>query len=140
MPTLSAAGFQPADAPVTRDRILDAAEALFAERGFAGTSVRDIASNVGLTAASLYNHFPSKDALYAAVLERGIRPLIELLRDRPSGPPAPDAAEQLVAAVMEHLASRPRLPRLIYHEVVAGGGHIAELTRDWVAPALAQGL
>ncbi len=43
--------------PVTRDRILDVAEALFAERGFAGTSVREIAAKADLTAASLYNHF-----------------------------------------------------------------------------------
>ena len=57
--------------PITRDRILDTAEALFAERGFAGTAVRDIAAAVGLTAASLYNHFAGKEALYAAVLERG---------------------------------------------------------------------
>jgi DNA-binding transcriptional regulator YbjK len=53
-------------APQTRERILDVAEALFAERGFAGTSVRDIAASAGLTAASLYNHFDGKEALYDA--------------------------------------------------------------------------
>src|SRR5678816_2214858 len=66
---------------VTRDRILDTAEALFAERGFAGTAVRDIAAAVDLTAASLYNHFAGKEALYNAVLERGLRPVIDVLED-----------------------------------------------------------
>jgi AcrR family transcriptional regulator len=49
---------QSRDVPNTADRILDAAEALFAERGLAGTAVRDIAARTGLNPASLYNHFP----------------------------------------------------------------------------------
>ena len=57
----------------TRDLILDAAEARFAERGFAGVSVREIAGDVGLkNQASLYHHFKSKRALYEAVLARGV--------------------------------------------------------------------
>ena len=63
----------------TRDRILDAAEALFADRGYAGAAMRDLAARVDLNPASLYNHFPSKRALYEAVLERGLRPMSELL-------------------------------------------------------------
>jgi AcrR family transcriptional regulator len=48
--------------------ILDRAAALFARRGFAKTSVQDVAAAVGLSKAGLLHHFPSKDALYAAVL------------------------------------------------------------------------
>jgi AcrR family transcriptional regulator len=48
--------------------ILDAAAALFARRGFAKTSVQDVAAAVGLSKAGLLHHFPSKDVLYAAVL------------------------------------------------------------------------
>jgi len=66
---------------VTAERILDAAEALFAERGYAGTSLRDVAARVELRIPSIYNHFPSKDALYAAVLARGIGPVLELLAE-----------------------------------------------------------
>jgi len=54
---------------ITAERILDAAEALFAEHGYAGTTLRDVAERVGIRIPSLYNHFESKDALYAAVLE-----------------------------------------------------------------------
>ena len=49
-------------------RGLDAAEAVFAESGFAGASVRDIASRAGLNAASLYNYYPGKQELYEAVM------------------------------------------------------------------------
>jgi AcrR family transcriptional regulator len=48
--------------------ILDRAAALFARRGFAKTSVQDVADAVGLSKAGLLHHYPSKDALHEAVL------------------------------------------------------------------------
>lgn len=51
----------------TRERILDAALELLRRKGFDGTSMNDIAEAVGIRAPSLYKHFPSKDALFAAV-------------------------------------------------------------------------
>lgn len=54
----------------SRDRILTEAERLFAERGFAGTSLSSIATAAGLGNAGLIHHFPSKAALYRAVLEK----------------------------------------------------------------------
>ena len=127
------AGDASADRP-TADRILDAAEALFAARGFSGTSVRDIASEVGLNPASLYNHFDNKEALYEAVLERGVRPLIEVL-ERAAESEEIDA-ERVIDAVMEHLATTPHLPRLIHHEALTGGAHLSELVQKWVQPLL----
>src|SRR5262245_47897749 len=100
------------EAPITRDRILDTAEALFAGRGFAGTPVRDIAAAVGLTPASLYNHFTSKEALYAAVLERGIRPVIDMLEELASREHELDALDATLGRVMEPLSHRPNVARL----------------------------
>jgi len=126
--------------PITRDRILDTAEALFAERGFAGTAVRDIASAVGLTAASLYNHFAGKEALYAAVLERGMRPLIDVLEDLGRHEHERDALDATLGRAMEHLARRPNVARLIYHEALTGAAHLVPLTRAWIQPILARAL
>jgi len=129
------------DAPNTADRILDAAEALFAQRGLAGTAVRDIAARTGLNPASLYNHFPSKQALYEAVLERGVVPLIEVLREAARA--ESDSREEglrYVDAVMAHLERTPHLPRLIQHEVLTGGEHLAGLAKRWVQPLVAEGL
>jgi AcrR family transcriptional regulator len=102
--------------------------------------MRDIATSADLTAASLYNHFAGKEALYGAVLQRGIRPLVELMQRLEAGDDREAATDEAVRAVMEHLGRRPHLPRLIHHEVVAGGGHIARLARDWVRPLLEQGV
>jgi AcrR family transcriptional regulator len=54
-----------------RQRIIAAAETLFSVRGFERTSMRDIASEAGMQAASMYYHFPSKDELLWAVWEKG---------------------------------------------------------------------
>lgn len=125
----------------TRQRILDAAERLFAERGLAGTAVRDIARACDLTAASLYNHFDGKQALYEAVLERGVRPLLELLQGLTArGGGADPDADDTIGAVMAHLARHPRLPRLIQHEALTGGAYLSKLGRAWMRPLIEQGM
>ncbi len=53
----------------TRSRILDAARRLFADRGYAGTSMRDLAEELGMTKAALYYHFPGKAQILLALVE-----------------------------------------------------------------------
>jgi AcrR family transcriptional regulator len=57
-----------ADGQRTRLAILDAALDLFADKGFFGTSLRDVAKAVGVRESALYNYFPSKDALFEALI------------------------------------------------------------------------
>jgi AcrR family transcriptional regulator len=60
------------EAPVRsrKETILDVATSLFAERGYEGASMNDVAARAGMRKASLFYHFASKDALYEAVLTR----------------------------------------------------------------------
>jgi AcrR family transcriptional regulator len=100
-------------APSTRDVILDAAGRRFAERGFAGVSVREIATDAGLkNQASLYHHFRDKRALYEAVISRGLEPILSMVAESssatPTGEPGP-----FVEHLVEYLAAHPHLPRLI---------------------------
>ncbi len=56
------------DGQQTRQALLDAALSLFAEKGYFGTSLRDIARHVGVRESALYNYFPSKESLFEAVV------------------------------------------------------------------------
>lgn len=70
----------------TRARILSTAERLFTERGFEGTSIRDISEALGMTKSSLYHHFPTKDAILIALFgERGeeLDELLAWVREQP---------------------------------------------------------
>jgi AcrR family transcriptional regulator len=67
-----------ADAPErTSERLLDAAQRLFAQRGYAGASVRDITALAGTNIASVNYHFGGKESLYVAVFDRMITELRE---------------------------------------------------------------
>lgn len=55
-----------------REALLDAAAAMFAAKGYDGTSIRDIAGAVGMLPGSLYYHFKSKDELLLAVYRKGV--------------------------------------------------------------------
>jgi AcrR family transcriptional regulator len=59
----------------TKDRILDAAERLFAEHGFDGVSLRTIIAEAGVNLAAVHYHFHSKEALLDAVFARRVAPL-----------------------------------------------------------------
>lgn len=124
----------------TRDRILDVAEALFASRGYAGAAIRDIAREAQLTPASLYNHFAGKQALYEAVLERGVRPLIELLGGLPELDDTAEGTRKIIHTIMLHLATRPHLPGLVQQEAITGGTALASLARTWIRPMIEHGL
>jgi AcrR family transcriptional regulator len=124
----------------TRERILDAAEALFARNGLAGTPVRDIARAVELTPASLYNHFDGKQAIYDAVLERGVGPLLALLTELAARDHTPRDMDEMIGSIMAALSERPHLPRLIQHEVIGGGPHLGTLARNWIRPLLELGI
>lgn len=130
----------PADPESTRERILDVAERLFASNGLAGTAVRDIAREAGLTAPSLYNHFDGKQALYEAVLARGVQPLFGLLENLSESERSGNAAALVLDAIMDHFASHPDIARLIQHESLTGGASLSRIAHGWLRPIVAQGL
>jgi AcrR family transcriptional regulator len=64
---------------LTAERILDAAEKLFAAQGYQGTSLREIAQQVGIKEPGLYNHFKGKQDLYSSVLDRALSPMAQAM-------------------------------------------------------------
>lgn len=127
-------------ADLTREKVLEAAEAVFARRGLSGTRVREIAEAAGVNVATLYIYFPSKQHLYEAVLERGVRPLIEMMSEFAAGERGREATERLFARVMRHLGTRPYFSRLVYLEAISEGRHLPELVDRWLRPVLEHAL
>ncbi len=64
--------------PISRSRLIEVAREVFAQKGYAGSSLSEIANLAGLRKASLYHHFPSKDSIYLAVLDE----LVHAIRDQ----------------------------------------------------------
>ena len=136
------------EAPSTRDVILDAAERRFAERGFAGVSMREIAAEAGLrNQASLYHHFRDKRALYEAVLARGIAALVALVAESASDWPAgevgrldAEAQGRSLDRVLDYLAEHPHLPRLIQRAGLDDNRFLRTTATRILRPLWAQGL
>src|SRR6202035_3249460 len=104
--------------PDTRDRVLVVAQALFAENGYRGTSLRDIARRIGIKAPSLLHHFPSKEQLYVAVLDRIFEGMEESAQNVLSGRGGyRECCRTAIIGAIDHIASRPDSMRIIWHEM-----------------------
>lgn len=133
MTTLAVKGSRDADR--SREAILAAAESLFAERGFEGTSLQEIATASGLSRGTPSYFFGSKDGLYMAVLERvfaarqaATEAAFAPVREWCAGTGGvPELTAALTAAVRDYMAfvaSHPTFPALIMREELAGGARI----------------
>lgn len=85
----------------TLDRILDSAVQLFFERGYHGTSMRDVAAVVGIQMSSLYYHFPSKQSLLLDIMERTMNDLIDNAHEALLLPKTP--REKLISGITRHV-------------------------------------
>jgi AcrR family transcriptional regulator len=84
----------------TRRALLDAADATFGSRGWADTRMEDVAAAAGVSAATAYNHFPSKHVLVGSVYGPLVRPLLsEAARDIAAGRPVVDALTDQIRAL-----------------------------------------
>jgi AcrR family transcriptional regulator len=86
------------DAGDTRQRFLAVAQELFASQGYAGTSIADIANRLGMSKASLYYHFRSKEDMIDALLAVPLAAYAELAETASAGR---HTAEELLAAVID---------------------------------------
>jgi TetR/AcrR family transcriptional regulator len=108
----------------TRAALLDAAETLFAGRGFEGTRLEDVANRVGIRRASIVYYFKDKQALYEAVLDQmlgGLREAIEPVLA--TSDPLPQRIEAAVGAWVDFVGGRPNLARILLREVADTTSH-----------------
>jgi TetR/AcrR family transcriptional regulator len=111
----------------TAQRILDAAEDLFAEKGYSATSLGDVADRVGIRSPSLYNHFRNKEALYEAVLERLLVDFSAPMEELGRAAVTHDRIFQWLETIVRQHHANPNLARLLQHAALSGGPHTNEL-------------
>ncbi len=100
-----------------REAIMDAAMHLFGKQGYSGTSMRDIASAVGVLPGSLYAHIASKEALLVEIVDDGIHRFLAAVRPHVESDVTP--AEKLRSMVIAHLtvvADNPERSLVVFHQ------------------------
>lgn len=111
----------------TRQRILDTAETLFAELGYATARLEDVAQAVGIRRASIVYYFKSKEALYQAVESRIFDALETDIAQRSAGIRQPrDQLAAIADAWLDFMVARPTAARLIMRncaDVYPAGGN-----------------
>jgi AcrR family transcriptional regulator len=119
-----------ASAADVRSDLLAAARAVFGARGYAATSLRDVARQAGTTAAMVHYYFGDKDGLFAALLEDALAGVLARVR---SGLAARDAAGPETALLdvffdIAHdvLGTAPWIPQLVVREVLSEGAPFRE--------------
>jgi len=85
----------------TKNRILDEALVLFAENGYKGTNLRDLAAQLGLSKSALYKHYASKEAIWNALLDRMEAYYAERFGSAEHMPPMPKSYEELLDLTMK---------------------------------------
>ena len=112
----------------SRGLLLDTAQSLFVNQGYAATSMRQIAESAGLALGGIYNHFASKEAVFDAILiERHpyqqIKPLIQKMQAEPFG----NFDESTVRSLLNKLGQHPKFFNLMLVEMVEfKGKHLPE--------------
>lgn len=125
IPSISPRVHEAAGDRSTRDQILDAALICFATAGYSGTSLNDIAAEVGIRRPSLLHHFASKEALYGEVFERLLSDwfarLVGAVDSPESGWPK---VEGVLQAGFGFFADNPNYVILMRREAIDGGVHL----------------
>ena len=106
-----------------RQRLLDVGLRLFANRGYAGTSVQDITDEAQVTKPTLYYYFGNKEGLFQALVDHAMDERLRLMQEAaPPEKPTVDQLADIVAALTDFARRQPDLLRLTFAVVFAAEG------------------
>ncbi len=110
------------DGEARRRQILEAAIACFAERGYSGTTTRELAQRVGITEAALYRYYPSKQSLYDAIIDANMTPIELAAHMAPFDVAGNEVAffEELASEIFRRIDGDPHFLRILMYSALEG--------------------
>lgn len=124
----------------TKARILVAAERVFAAKGFAGASTREIAAQARVNISSLHYHWSSKETLYFAVFQNIYDRILDLVRRAIPGPVHSTSVgaaviDQAMGGLFDFFAEHPTVPKLLVRRLLENDDMHAAIEDDILVPA-----
>ncbi|WP_052864597.1 MULTISPECIES: TetR/AcrR family transcriptional regulator [Streptomyces] len=115
-----------------REQLLDIGRTVFAERGFEGTSVEEIAAKAGVSKPVVYEHFGGKEGLYAVVVDREMRQLLDMVTGALTAGHPRELLEQAAFALLDYIESYTDGFRILVRDspVAQSTGTFASLISD----------
>lgn len=111
--------------PSTRDLILEEAKQCFANQGYEGTSLNDIAAGVGIRRPSLLHYFPSKEAIYRQLMQDALTDWDLRLREGLQAPPRGwELVDTILEISFEFFRSNPEMVSIVRREALDEKGHL----------------
>lgn len=116
----------------TPQKILDAAEQHFATHGYDGTTLREIALQVGIREPSLYAHFPNKDAIYGAVIDRALQPFMQEMQHWNSAELTLRQLVDIPRKILQLHARHPHAAQILHREFSLPADRISPQVMAWL--------
>jgi AcrR family transcriptional regulator len=118
--------------PERREQLLDVGRSLFAERGFDGTSVEEVAHRAGVSKPVVYEHFGGKEGLYSVVVDREVQQLLADFTSALSGTSPRVLLEQATMALLRYVDEVPEGFSILVREspVPTGQAGLATIISD----------
>ncbi|MDX6201538.1 MAG: hypothetical protein QOF82_163 [Frankiales bacterium] len=115
-----------------REQLLDVGRSLFAEKGFDGTSIEEIAGRAGVSKPVVYEHFGGKEGLYAVVVDREVSRMLGTVAEGLSGGTARELLEQAAMALLSYVENDSDGFRILVRDspVASATGTFASLISD----------
>ncbi len=115
-----------------REQLLDVGRSLFAERGFEATSIEEIAHRAKVSKPVVYEHFGGKEGLYAVVVDREMKRLLDRFTSALSGGHPRELLEQAAGALLDYIENETEGFRILVRDspVASSSGTFASLIGD----------
>jgi AcrR family transcriptional regulator len=107
-------------AAARREQLIEVARALFAERGFDGSAIEEVAHRATVSKPIVYEHFGGKDGLYAAVVDREVDRLLSMMRESLTAGSSRELLEQAAVALLDYVDARPDGFRILVRDSPIG--------------------